>query len=230
MAANVLPRKRNYKDGDDETPAAKRKARTLDVKNLKLMLAEKGIKSASQFLKINAIPQPDIKLIYAWGHDLYPEDGMSGEAKPLDKGRYYHRSKVVKLNLARCGVPVTSIGCGWSIPCSKSDTTPMGVICHEMGHHVHHFLGYEHVLSLMNWYDDRFAVSGYHPNKTEALAEAMRIFILNPDMLRRKQWPWFDFFTKTLGLKPMCMDSLESVLIDAPARVITSVVRWVSKK
>lgn len=64
----------------------------------------------------------------------------------------------------------------WTYPCYKADVTALGVLAHEFGHHV----AFKKNLRV----PQIGSVSGYESNHHEVSAESLRLFILNPDLLR----------------------------------------------
>lgn len=132
----------------------------------KMIMYRAGVDACRHFLERNAVPEPEYVL----------------DAMIADLGRYDSRRRRVTINLNRCRVPPKRpTGYNWSTPGWKADRTPYGVVCHETGHHVH-------ALRLVNvditdWRDEP-DVSGYEPNRTERIAEALKLMIGNPDLLR----------------------------------------------
>lgn len=103
----------------------------------------------------------------------------------------YYRSNTIFLDLKACA-HVGTAGRAWSYPGYTVDRTPYGVLCHEMGHHVDHAHGrLPGVLSPAAFaHADEPAVSSYPDEYTgtmrvsEWYAEAFRLFLTNPDLLR----------------------------------------------
>lgn len=134
-------------------------------------------------------------------------------------GLYYPKSKKIVVYLPSCaGIARTKRQ--WSWMGYKVNRTPQGVVAHEFGHYVDDILGWpSHKLSK----EFRLKkVSGYEPNKEESFAESMKLFITNPDFLKRAFPLRYDFLTKKLGLKPLDIGSYDQVLelYNAPERFI----------
>ena len=104
----------------------------------------------------------------------------------------YYRNNTIYVN-----VPVTAIPTEnpkmkrWSYPGYKVDRTACGVVAHELGHHVEIVLRNKEILTMLQgsfWRDilngSVKRVSGYEPVPSEAFAESMRLFILNPELLK----------------------------------------------
>jgi hypothetical protein len=68
--------------------------------------------------------------------------------------------------------------------------TPLGVCCHELGHHWHFFHGPKEVIQVWKqWIGDEKPVSSYGETSTgEDIAEAFKLFVDNPTLLR-DLWP-----------------------------------------
>jgi hypothetical protein len=117
-------------------------------------------------------------------------------------GLYY--AGHVFVNLPRCAMPVHKPAVrSWSWPGWKTDRTPVGVVAHETGHHVEYAMRVDKRLDRDNGSAWRAllattkgrTVSGYEPVPDEAWAETLRVFILNPDILRRALPARYAFIT-----------------------------------
>lgn len=74
-----------------------------------------------------------------------------------------------------------------SFPNHKTDTTPTGVLAHEYGHAVDWYLrtkGVHLARKFKGIAQVEPQVTSYDTTPIERVAEAMRLFILNPDLLR----------------------------------------------
>ena len=81
--------------------------------------------------------------------------------------------------------PARNPGYSWSFPGYKADLTAYGIAAHECGHWFHiHRKGTLKLWSGLERIND-VRVSSYEPNGHEAFAESTRLFILNPDLLKR---------------------------------------------
>lgn len=54
-------------------------------------------------------------------------------------------------------------------------------------------------------------VSNYEPNACERFAESMKLFLSNPDLLKKSCPKRYEFLIKTIGLIPVVKDSWEQV-------------------
>lgn len=122
-------------------------------------------------------------------------------------------------------------GMAWSFPAYKIDRSPSGVLAHEYGHAVDWFMCYPS--SKRQWRSDKIIserVSSYEPNSSERFAESMRLFITNPDLLRRACPHRFEFLTER-GLVPPSKLSWEETLVrfGAPDRQIRAAQNWINR-
>ena len=114
-------------------------------------------------------------------------------------------------------------------PGSFTDFSPLGVFCHEVGHHVDYSLhpkGYSRRNGFTDVIDNEEEVSGIEHNVHEAFAEAIRLFVTNPDLLRRGRPDRYEYLTKGMGLKPLHSGSWRLVLARAGKGVRGAVEKW----
>ncbi len=128
-------------------------------------------------------------------------------------------------------VNVGSVPPFWQSPGSPQDFTPIGVICHEVGHHVDYTLhpkAYSTVNGFEAVVDGEEDISSVEHNILESFAEAIRLFITNPALLREGRPDRFDYLTRSVGLKPLHGSPWRTVLGKAGKRVLASVERWIA--
>jgi len=70
-------------------------------------------------------------------------------------------------------------------------------------------------------------VSSYEPNPSEAFAEAMKLFILNPDLLRAGRPLRYRFVTEVLSFRPVHDLSWREVLRHAHPKFFTAADQWI---
>ena len=179
-------------------------------------LYQMGIEAATEFLALNGIDAPCFL--------TYPEAAEKLKGREADyfrratrppatlvgRGTGLYYSGKVFVNLPRTAVAVTRPAYrSWSWPGWKVDRTPAGVVAHEVGHHVEAVLRRRKVLTKddgaawrLGLSNHKKRVSGYEPVPDEAWAETMRLFILNPDLLRLAI-PWRWFFLLARELRPV---------------------------
>lgn len=134
-------------------------------------LAEKSVEHIQDFLKKNNLPVPEFIM-----HE-YPD----AKNKFQKVGHYSRKEGKVYLNVANTRNPVMNPGgMQWSYPGYKVDKTPLGVLAHEIGHHIDHSMKFDE--NSFPYKGEK--VTGYEPTVHEAIAESLRLFILNPDLLK----------------------------------------------
>jgi hypothetical protein len=118
-------------------------------------------------------------------------------------------------------------GYAWSHPAYKIDRTAYGVVAHEYGHYVDWSLLYPSDSPRWKELRKNEKVSGYEPNPSEAFAETMRVFIGNPDLLRRACPNRYHFLIDR-GLVPRTDEDFLTVLRswNAPERQIEQAKKW----
>lgn len=138
-------------------------------------------------------------------------------------------------------VPVTALPAqqpgmrNWSYPGYKVDRTAVGVVAHEVAHHMErelqsrgrltktHGVAWRQLLQLCPK-----RVTGYEPVPSEAWAESMRLFILNPQLLELGCPERYLFIRHEVGLKPTERRNWRRVLLNHPD-YIRAAERWIAK-
>lgn len=181
---------------------------------------DEGLRVCGDFMRLNKIAFPEfdttgIPVITSLEGDIY--------------GLYNPATKKVYVDTKKSRVPAVNPGHGgWFYTGSKSDLTVAGTLAHEVGHHVHYELDVKKINEgLARVARSEIRVSAYEPNIYECFAEAMRIFILNPNLLRCGRPKRFEFLTKEVGLKPLHNVPWKSVLRHAHKRIIRGVEGWI---
>lgn len=165
----------------------------------------------AEFLTYNKLRIPK----YTDGTPFVKGPGMYG----------FYRPEQVRVNVRRTR-PLTRVpGFSWTFTGWKSDLTAAGVTCHETGHHIDHCLDYPS--DKWRRIEER-PVSGYRPNREEDFAEAMRLFILNPDLLYQA-WPIRFGLLEREGLRPIVNLGWEEVLANADDDYFDAAERLIEK-
>lgn len=178
----------------------------------KAELARHGAELARHFCAVNSIPVPAII------------EHTASEWRV--RACAYYRPQVIRFCTSKCAA-IGTAGRAWSYPGYVVDRTPFGVIQHELGHHVDWILG-ERKGRYWSEFGARLrAIAGeppitsYCPNDAEWFAEMFRLFVTNPDLLRRLR-PRTHALFLDYGLKPVFEDDWRARLDGAPERTITA--------
>lgn len=110
---------------------------------------------------------------------------------------------------------------------SPTDFTPYGTFCHEVGHHVDYLLGKaSRSKAFRRVVEDEPEVSDAEHNVLESFAEAIRLFVTNPDLLRLGRPLRWSYLRKRLQLKPPHACSWRQVTRRQHRCVKRSIERW----
>ena len=154
-----------------------------------------GLEFIKQFAELNHIDISKIKFIVKRTKQEVGRDRASGWCE------YNYKTKKCKItiNLPKCApeaVKPTSFNTNnryWFV-----NRTPIGVICHEFGHFVHYALtNGKCVLPKEK------QITSYEPNIYERFAESIKLFILNPDLLKQYDPKRYEVLINKLNLKPL---------------------------
>lgn len=220
--------------------------------NIKEQLYLDGIKLALLFCKVNRLPRPAF-YTYAQAAEDYLAVGKEWAAEKARILEFWHRVYIgpvqgtgtglyyrgtIFVNVPVTALPVTNPHAQhWSFPCWKIDRTAMGVVAHELGHHCQYILQQRGKINdehgeqwrcLIQSRYGRKRVSGYEPVPSEANAETLRLFILNPDLLKRAIPGRYEYVTRIMGLKPSEQRTWKQVLHHHPAYVKQG-IHWIAQ-
>lgn len=142
------------------------------------------------------------------------------------KGWYSPSTNTVSYSFGR--TPVRTPGYSWSFTGYKADLTSYGILAHELGHwwHFQEPRRDDITLAARLLAMDERAVSGYEPNAHETIAEAVRLFILNPDLLRCGR-PKRYAYLESMGMRPLHDLSWREVLANAHPKLVRAAERWI---
>lgn len=162
---------------------------------------------------------------------------IDGNPATVGAGTGLYKDGHIFVNLSVTAAPAAVPGNRrYSWPGYKVDRTAAGVVAHECGHHVDKFylqIKPKHVTDrwdkewrMLIQNSGKKPVSGYEPKPSEAFAETMRLFILNPDLLHRAIPARYYWLIEELNLAPVEKRGYGAVL-DHPA--YTSLAeRWIA--
>ena len=206
----------------------------IDLYLSKQQLFDRGVDLAKKFLAVNNLYIPEF-LTY---QQVFAGDPTSRSYRILRKlengphqgyGTGYYSHNRVFVNLKKAAWLVRKPACSsWSFPGYKVDREPCGVVAHEVGHHVDKCLCdasrvglWRHTVSISK------PITSYEPNLSESFAETLRLFILNPDLLRRGSPQRFDFLVAG-GLRPS--ENRDFIEVLDHIDYIRQAERWIAKK
>lgn len=169
-----------------------------------------AIMRIEKFCRLNKIPIP--KIVYKYLNSY---------------GEYIWGKDSIYINLKRAKTPIRTPGFSWSYTGYKSDLTVAGVLAHECGHYVDFYFNYASN-KMKHFIKTEASVSSYEPNVRETFAESMKLFILNPDLLKIGRPLRYKFLTEVVKLKPAIEDSWEVVLQNAHPKLISAAESWIS--
>ena len=182
-----------------------------------------AVELVKEFLSINSLQEPN---------------KIEFEARtPFMKrnyGVYYYKTMNLFVNVERSSRPVIEPIRRWSYTGYKADLTSAGILAHECGHHVHNLLirsGTEKDVFILAKYakENEAGVSSYEPDPSELIAESMKLFILNPDLLKQGRKIRWRMLTEYIGLKPAHDLKWREVLKNAHPKLIRAAENWILK-
>jgi hypothetical protein len=143
-------------------------------------------------------------------------------------GLYIWGKDDIYVNIERAKNPIGSPGFSWSYTGYKADLTVSGILAHECGHYIDSYFNWPS--KKMNLFVGKETnVSSYEPNAKEKFAESMKLFILNPDLLKTGRPMRYKFLTEVVNLKPEINDPWEVVLQNAHPKLISAAKSWILK-
>jgi hypothetical protein len=218
----------------------------------KQRLFEYGKLHLSTFLSLNNLVQP--KAILTYDEARTPERRDTYESRVLarlESGPYqgtgtgWYKNGVIFVSLQKASrLIVEPRFQNWSHPHYRVDREPAGVVCHEGGHHVQALLRKAGRFDERGWiraclastvkkspYRNRAAlkrVTNYEPVWDEAFAESMRLFILNPGLLKAGLLSRYDFIEKDCGLYPHLNPDWRKLLSEFSPTYTLQAEKWIA--
>lgn len=185
------------------------------VENNKQRLYDIGDQLITEFLKINNIEKPIISI----------NNNLRG------RGIFYIKSKNIKINLKKCVLATKTPQYSWSFPGYKSDNTPIGVLAHEVGHYIFEIKKNKEITTKLNEIinSNEKSITSYDKNNTihEAFAEMFKLFITNPDLLKKGRPLRYNFLINVMGLKPVINSNYIDAFKYANERYIVASQNWI---
>lgn len=195
----------------------------------KVYLANLGTDIAKMFCEKNKINVPEMRII----HDL--NDPLVQKIKAVATCGFYRTGKIhVAVPLCAHKNP------GYSWPGFISDRTPYGVIQHELGHHVDEVKSGVNVYRARpgNFFSDKIyqasgelPITSYAPNRMEWFAEIFRLFVTNPDLLKKIRPKAYQALIDH-GLNPIVTLDASTTLaaFQAPQKIYERMEKWIKNK
>lgn len=139
-------------------------------------------------------------------------------------------------NIRTCRPIAKTPGYDWSYPGYKVDITPAGIIAHEFGHYVswHKFSKDKKIADAIHdvMLSGERAITSYDHKTSdphETLAEMMRLFVTNPDLLRAGRPNRWSLMTRILDYKPLIVSPWWKVLSEAHPAYINASEQWIKQ-
>lgn len=182
-------------------------------------LLQLGMELVTHFCVTNEVPVPKVRTALRTEYIFKP-------------CAYYRPEEGIVICLSKCArLAHPSIsGFNWTWPCYVVDREPLGVIAHELGHHCDVFrskrLGLpvgsytgEYSSRVREESGDAARLTSYAPNTGEWFAEMFRLFITNPDLLKRVRPSVYEILSR--DWQPTRVGNWRDCLgVDVPMRII----------
>lgn len=149
----------------------------------------RGEARARVFCQDNGLPVPDV---VSWERHKWAVNACA-YYRPDTPVVSRHVRHGINVCVPLCATPATQGQArNWNWPGSLTDREPCGVVCHELGHHVDWLTGdkkgsygSDYSVAMMKEADEPGVTSYAETNPWEWFAEAFRVFVMNPDLLRQ---------------------------------------------
>lgn len=175
-------------------------------------LLYKGIELIERFSEENGIKMPKVFII-SNKNNIY--------------GLFYPKN-VIHVNMKLCRPPVKTPGYDWSFPGYVQDLTPYGILAHEFGHYISDMLGKKFRKNFVNIRKmEENVTSTDDRGLDEKMAEAARLFITNPDLLKRGRPLRYEIFSQ--HYTPIVRNRWKTVLSHAHPKIVTAAERWIER-
>lgn len=181
-------------------------------KESKEKLLYKGIELMEMFAEQNGIKIPKVFII-SDNSDFY--------------GLFYPKN-VIHVNMRQCRTAVRTPGYDWTFPGYVQDLTPFGILAHEFGHYISDILGKKFRKNFINIRRiEENVTSTDDRGLDEKMAEAARLFITNPDLLKRGRPYRYEIFRQFY--EPVVRNRWRTVLQNAHPKIISAAERWIER-
>jgi hypothetical protein len=176
-------------------------------------LLYKGIELIERFSEDNGIKMPKIFVV--------------GPSRISAYGLFYPND-IIHVNMKLCRPPVKVPGYDWTFPGYIQDLTPYGILAHEFGHYISDMLGKKFRKNFVNIRKiEENVTSTDDRGLDEKMAEAARLFITNPDLLRIGRPYRYEIFSR--HYTPVVKHRWKTVLKNAHPKIISAAERWIER-
>lgn len=217
---------------------------------IKFELYQRGIKLALRFCKVNKL-DPPMFMTYRdlMRHDEEVFDAAADyftmqairfakrvmpNAALVGANTGLYKDNIIFVNVDATAWPVAVPGNRrWSWPCWKTDRTAVGVVAHELGHYIMDVSTFstpdlgEQWRALLQQHRQR--LTSYEPTPGEAMAETLRLYILNPNLLNRAMPHRFLFVRDQLHLNRSEYRKWK-VVLGQNEHYVAAGERWIGKR
>lgn len=179
----------------------------------------------SDFCELNNLQKPKV--------NIFRSEPFARHGGMTTYGFYEPFRKVLNVNLEKSSIPVFGLPVRrWSYPGYKADRTVSGVLYHEFGHYVHyiHKAGIRYVIEYFKAMDTERPITSYEPNVGERIAETMRLFMANPNLLKCGRPKRYEMIKAIFNFKPLHDEPWEGLLVKAHPRFIEVARNWIIKR
>lgn len=179
----------------------------------KEQLLYRGLQLMESFCDLNGIKIPNVFINSGLGSTCY--------------GVFYYRN-TIHINMKLCRPAVKTPGYDWTFPGYIQDLSPYGILAHELGHYISDILGKKFRKSFVNI--KRFeenVTSSDNQGLDEKMAEAARLFITNPDLLKRGRPMRYEIFAN--HYQPVIKNRWKTVLKHAHPKIHSAAERWIER-
>jgi len=175
-------------------------------------LLYKGIELIERFSDENKIKMPKVFVI---------------SNKTNFYGIFYPKN-VIHVNMKQCRTAVKTPGYDWTFPGYVQDLTPYGILAHEFGHYISDILGKRFRKNFVNIRKiEKNVTSTDDRGLDEKMAEAARLFITNPDLLKRGRPHRYEILSQ--HYTPVVRNRWRTVLGNAHPKIVSAAERWIEK-
>lgn len=172
-------------------------------------MRQRSLEMIDEFCSVNKLSPPKVLL------------NQKAKMPKYMRGYCTHRSLAFSDGVR----PAVNPGYSWSFTGYRADMTCAGIAAHELGHWFH----IRRRGSLQKFSELAVGakrVSSYEPNTSEAFAETMRLYVLNPDLLRLASPVRFEAMA-AVGAVQLHDAPWRDVLANAGQKRVTAVEKWI---